>query len=262
MIFIDTHTHLYDEEYFADDMDEAVQRAIDAGVTKLVFPDISSPSRDVMFSLASRFPDNIYPCIGLHPTEIKEDAEEEWAKILAYKDMLDKAGTKIWAIGEVGLDFYWSTYFAEQQKDYFRRQLQMAHDLDLPVLIHAREATGQILEILSEFKNQSLRGIMHAFTGSIETFHELQKLGDWHIGVGGVVTFKKAGIGDTVKDIPLDRIVLETDSPYLTPVPHRGKRNESCYIPLIAAKIALQKGISVEEVAKVTTATAEQLFRF
>jgi TatD DNase family protein len=253
MRYIDTHTHLYDEA-FKEDVSETVGRAIEAGVTKMVLPDIAQESRDAMFNLADQFPGNLFPCLGLHPTDVKENWEQEWEMMMGYKDR------KYWAIGETGLDLYWCKDFFEQQKEAFRRQIDLSIVKDLPVIVHSREATLPILQILQEYRSKDVRGVLHAFSGSLETFHESQKHGDWYVGIGGVVTFKKASIAQTVKDIPLDRIILETDSPYLTPSPHRGTRNESSYIPLICSKIAEVKNISIEEVAEVTTRNAEKLF--
>lgn len=255
MEFIDTHSHLYDEA-FSSEEDFAVARAVEANVTKMILPDIDASTREAMFTLAERHPDTLFPTLGLHPTSVSQNWEEE---LNAVEKSLDKH--KIWAVGEVGIDCYWSKEFLEQQKEVFRIQLEIAHKLDLPVIIHSRESTELIINILKDYKHLPLRGVFHAYSGSVETFHELQKLGDWYIGIGGVLTYKKASIAETVKNIPLDRILLETDSPYLTPVPHRGKRNESSYIPHIAEKLATQKGIDITEVAQVTTENAKRLFR-
>ncbi|MCF0176006.1 MAG: TatD family hydrolase [Bacteroidales bacterium] len=256
MEFIDTHTHLYDEA-FTGDADAAVARAAGAGVGKMILPDISSKERPALLDLAGRHPGVLFPCIGLHPTEFT--AENLESELDSVEEEASRGG--FCAVGEIGMDLYWSKELAEQQKTAFERQLRLAHRLNLPVIIHSREATEPILEILRRNVSLGLRGVFHAYSGSIETCREIMKLGDWHFGIGGVVTFKKAGIAETVKDIPLDRILLETDSPYLTPVPHRGERNESSYIPIIAAKVAMQKGIPVEEVASATTASALKLFR-
>ena len=254
MQFIDTHSHLYDEA-FADGMDLAVERAVQEGVTGIILPDIDSSSRKQMFDLAHRHPGRLYPCLGLHPTSIDTDWMTELEKLDEFKN------EPIVAIGEIGIDCYWSKEFLEQQKEAFRIQLKMAHDRDLPVIIHSRESTEIILDFLKECRNLNLRGVFHAYSGSKETYRELQKSGDWHVGIGGVLTFKKASIAETVKDIPLERIVLETDSPYLTPVPFRGKRNESAYIPHIAAKLAEIKGIDILEAAQQTTLNAKSLFK-
>lgn len=255
MEFIDTHSHLYDEA-FSSEEDIAVTRAVEAGVTKMILPDIDASTREAMFTLAERHPDTLFPTLGLHPTSVSQNWKEEL-------DAVEKSlgNHKIWAIGEVGIDCYWSKEFLEQQKEVFRVQLEIAHKSDLPVIIHSRESTELIINILRDYKHLPLRGVFHAYSGSVETFHELEKLGDLYIGIGGVLTYKKASIAETVKNIPLERILLETDSPYLTPVPHRGKRNESSYIPHIAEKLALQKGIDIAEVAKVTTENAKRLFR-
>lgn len=254
MYFIDTHTHLYDEAFHGEG-DAAIERAVAAGVEKLIFPDISEPSRQCMFDLADRHEGVVFPCLGLHPTELTAAWEEEIGQMLAWKDR------RIWAIGEIGMDLYWSRELAKEQELAFERQLRLAHEMDLPVIIHSREATDRILEVLRRVRNLDLRGTFHAYSGSIETYREIQKLGDWYIGIGGVLTYKKASIAETVKEIPLERIILETDSPYLTPVPHRGQRNESAYVPHIAEKLSLQKGIPLEEIAAVTSANAEKLFK-
>lgn len=255
MEFIDTHSHLYDEA-FSSEEDIAVVRAIEAGVTKMILPDIDASTREAMFTLAERHPNILFPTLGLHPTSVSQNWKEE---LDAVEKSLDSH--MIWAIGEIGIDCYWSKEFLEQQKEVFRVQLELAHKSDLPVIIHSRESTELIINILKEYKHLPLRGVFHAYSGSVETFHELQKLGDWYIGIGGVLTYKKASIAETVKNIPLERILLETDSPYLTPVPHRGKRNESSYIPYIAEKLSSQKGIDIAEVAQVTTENAQRLFR-
>lgn len=253
MEFIDTHSHMYDEAFQGEE-DLAMQRAIEAGVTKLVFPDIDSKSRREMFRFADRYKDNIFPCLGLHPTSIDAGWEEEMSQMESYLDR------QIWAIGEIGIDCYWSKEFLEQQKEAFRIQLEMAAKNDLPVIIHSRESTELIINILKENQHLGCRGVFHAYSGSIETYRQIQKLGDWYIGIGGVVTYKKASIAETVKDIPLNRIVLETDSPYLTPVPFRGKRNESSYIPYIAQFLADTTGKDIEAIAEMTTQNAQTLF--
>ena len=253
MEFIDTHAHLYDEA-FAGEEDAAIERAVQAGVKRIIFPDIDSQSRDAMFSIADRHPGTVFPCLGLHPTSIDSSWEKELSLLEGYMSR------KIWAIGEIGMDCYWSKEFIQQQQEAFRIQLELASKLDLPVIIHSRDSTDLIIKTLKECRSLALRGVFHAFSGSVETFRELQKLGDWYIGIGGVLTYKKASIAETVKDIPLERILLETDSPYLTPVPFRGKRNESSYIPHIAERLSELTGKSIEEVAHITTSNAEKLF--
>lgn len=253
MEFIDTHSHLYDEA-FAGEEDLAFQRAVDAGVTKLIFPDIDSQSREAMFAFADRHKGSIFPCAGLHPTSVDASWEKEMLEVEKHLDR------DIIAIGEIGIDCYWSKEFLEQQKEVFRLQLETASKRDLPVIIHSRESTEIIINIIKELKHLGLRGVLHAYSGSKETFRELERLGDWYVGIGGVLTYKKASIAETVKEIPLERILLETDSPYLTPVPFRGKRNESGYVPYIAQKLAELTGRDISEIAASTTQNAQKLF--
>ncbi len=254
MHFVDTHTHLYMSDY-GDGCDDAVRRAIDAGVTKMILPDVDSSVRESVFSMASRFPGSAFPCLGLHPTEIPENWKEEVDRMMEYRD---RKG--IVAIGETGMDFHWARDNAAIQEEVFRIQLDLALEMDIPVIVHNREATEHTLNILKDYRGRGLRGVFHAYGGSIETFMELQRLGDWYVGIGGVVTFRKASIAETIREIPLDRILTETDAPWLTPVPFRGTRNESSYIPYIAEKIAMQKGTDMETVAGVTSGNAEKLF--
>lgn len=253
MVFTDTHTHLYDEA-FAGEEDLAVERAVAAGVTRMILPDIDSQTRLEMFSLADRHEGVLFPCLGLHPTSVDARWQEE---MMLMERHLER---KIWAVGEIGMDCYWSREFVKEQEEVFRTQLEMAARLSLPVIIHSRESTELILNVLKDCRHLGLRGVFHAFSGSIETFRELQRLGDWYVGIGGVLTYKKASIAETVREIPMERILLETDSPYLTPVPFRGKRNESAYIPHIASRLAELTGRTMEETAEITTDNAQKLF--
>lgn len=254
MEFIDTHSHLYDEAFVSEE-DAAVARAKEAGVGKIIFPDIDSNSREAMFAFSDRHPGVIFPCLGLHPTSVDANWQSELSSMESFLNR------DIWAIGEIGMDCYWSKEFLKEQQEVMRIQIELAAKHDLPVIIHSRESTELIINILKECRHLNARGVFHAFSGSIETFRELQRLGDWYIGIGGVLTYKKASIAETVKDIPLERILLETDSPYLTPVPFRGKRNESSYIPHIAAKLAELTSKDISEIAETTTANAKKLFR-
>lgn len=253
MTFTDTHTHIYDEA-FAGEEDLVIERALEAGVSKMILPDIDSQTRQTMFDLADRHPGVLFPCLGLHPTSVDARWQEELSLLEKYADK------KIWAIGEIGMDCYWSREFVKEQEEVFRTQLEMAARLELPVIIHSRESTELIINILKDCRSLNVRGVFHAFSGSLETFMELQRIGDWYIGIGGVLTYKKASIAETVKEIPLERILLETDSPYLTPVPYRGRRNESAYVPHIASRLAELTGRDVEEIAATTTDNATKLF--
>lgn len=253
MEFVDTHTHISDEA-FAGCEDDIISRAIGAGVTKMLQADVDSSEREPMFELCGKHPGVLFPMLGLYPGSVGPLWKEEIDAMLPY---LSKG---IVAVGEIGLDYHYGADTKDLQKEAFRTQLELASEWDLPVNIHLREATEDFFAILDDCRHLHIRGNLHAFSGSLETFRRLQTYGEWYVGIGGVVTFKKAGIGRDIADIPLDRILLETDAPYLTPVPHRGERNESSFIPLIAGFIAAAKGISVEEVAAATTYNAHQLF--
>ena len=253
MRFIDTHTHNSDEAY-GQECDQVIARAVAAGVDTLLQPDIDSRERKAMFDLVRRHPGTLYPMLGLYPGSVREDWRDEIDRMLAWRD------EGIVALGEIGLDYHYNADFAPQQREAFRTQLELAAEMHLPVNIHLREATEDFWKIMDDCAHLHLKGNIHAFGGSIETFRRLQRYGDWRVGIGGIVTFKKASLAQTVKDIPLDRIVLETDCPYMAPVPYRGQRNESSLVPIIAAKIAEIKGTDVAEVAEVTTAAACELF--
>ena len=253
MQFIDTHTHIYDEA-FSGEEDAVIARAQEAGVGIMLQPDVDSRERDAMFSLVDRHPGVLYPMLGLYPGSVDRGWRDEIDAMLRYRDR------KVVAVGEIGLDYHYGAEFAQEQREAFRVQLEFASSMDLPVNIHLRDATEDFFRIMDDCAGLHLRGSLHAFSGSFETFQRMQKYGEWYVGIGGVVTFRKASLAETVRRIPLDRIILETDSPYLTPVPYRGTRNESMYIPVIAAKVAELKGVSVEETAEATTAAARRLF--
>ena len=253
MTFIDTHTHIYDEA-FAGEEDAVIRRAQEAGVAVMLQPDVDSRERDAMFALVDRHPGVLYPMLGLYPGSVDRSWKDEIDAMLRYR------GRSIVAIGEIGLDYHYGAEFSAEQKEAFRVQMELAAEMDLPVNIHLREATEDFFRIMDDCAHLHLRGSLHAFSGSFETFQRVQKYGEWYVGIGGVVTFRKASLAEAVKRIPLERIILETDSPYLTPTPYRGTRNESKYIPLIAARIAELKGTDAGEVARVTTASARRLF--
>lgn len=253
MEFIDTHTHICDEA-FEGCREEVIRRALDAGVSTMIQADVDSSEREAMFSLCGTHPDSLRPMLGLYPGSVGPDWREEVDKLAPWLDR------KPVAVGEIGLDYHYGADTKELQQEAFRAQLELALQWGLPVNIHLREATEDFFKVLDSFSGRGLRGNLHAFSGSYETFRRLQKYGDWFVGIGGVVTFRKASIGEEVKKIPLDRILLETDAPYLTPVPFRGTRNESSLIPIIAADLASRKGVETAEVAAVTTRSARMLF--
>lgn len=252
--YIDTHVHFYDEAFLGEE-DAAISRSLEAGVFRMIQPDVDSKERDRMIEISNRYPDAMSTMLGLYPGSVDENWEKE---IDAYMSRMDIGPV---AIGEIGLDYHWSPETADLQKLALREQFRIASELDLPVNIHLRDATDDFFKVLEECRHMNLRGNLHAFSGSYETFCRIQRYGDWSVGIGGVLTFKKSKLAEVVRQIPLDRIMLETDSPYLTPVPHRGERNESTYIPIIAAKIAELKQTDIEEVAQTTTDNAIKLFR-
>lgn len=261
MTFVDTHCHLYDEAFDAD-RDDAVQRALDAGVNTLLLPDIDSSSTPALDALYNAYPLHFRRMAGLHPTSVKEDYEAELQHVhtrLFNSSNSLNSPLKIIAIGEIGMDLYWDRTFETQQREVLKTQLKWAIDLDLPVCLHIRKAHNEVFTLLREMNRPSWRGVMHCFGGSVQEAQRALEMG-FHLGIGGVVTFKNATMAEVVKATPLDRLLLETDAPYLSPVPHRGQRNESSYIPLIAQKIAELKGISLEAVAEQTTSNAQSLF--
>lgn len=250
--FIDTHTHLYLEEFDADRA-SMMERAQLAGVSSFYLPAIDSATHEAMIKMETVFP-SCKAMMGLHPCSVKENYKDELAIAQAYWD-----NRNFIAVGEIGLDFYWDRTFEKEQVEAFRLQIAWALEKKVPIVIHSRQSTLACVQVLKEFKSSLLRGVFHCFSGSVEEAQEIIKLG-FYLGIGGVVTYKNAGLGAVIEKISLDHLVLETDAPYLTPVPHRGKRNESSYIQLVAEKIASVKGIDLEIVAKKTTQNAENLF--
>ncbi len=254
MEFIDTHTHLYLPD-FKIDSSKVIEAAFSAGVNTLLLPNIDIESIDPMLLLCKQYPLNCFPMIGIHPTSIKYNYMELIDNV---KDRLKRH--KFIAIGEVGIDLYWDKTFYIQQCEALIAQLALAREYSLPVVIHSRESFTEIIKILNENKNDlPYNGVFHSFSGNTDQALEAISLG-FKIGINGVVTFKKSTANVVVRDIPLEALLLETDAPYLTPVPFRGKRNESSYIPYIAQKIAEIKQLSIEEVARVTTCNAKALF--
>lgn len=252
-MYIDSHTHLYDEQ-LQPDIDAALQRAIDAGVTKMYMPNCDSSTIDGMMKLSKQWPGNCFPMMGLHPCYVKENFEQELAVVA---DWLAKE--KFYAVGEIGLDYYWDLTFKAQQQQAFEIQIDWAVQYDLPIVIHSRESTQACIDTVRKKQTGGLKGIFHCFSGTIEEARQIIELG-FYLGIGGVVTFKKSMLQDIVRSVDLAHIVLETDAPYLAPVPYRGKRNESSYTPLVAAQIATIKAIDIAEVASVTTLNAEKIF--
>jgi TatD DNase family protein len=254
MIFIDTHTHLYDEESI-ELQDQHIQRAMAAGVTKMFMPNCDSTTIHPMMAIAERFPNNCFPMIGLHPCYVKENFRDELAIV---EQQL--AQHSFSAIGEVGLDFYWDRNFDKEQKIAFEQQIDWAIALKLPVIIHSRSSTKECIDIIKRKQNGSLVALFHCYSGTAEEAQEIVALGGY-LGIGGVVTYKKTNLPELLLTIPIEHIVLETDAPYLAPVPYRGKRNESSYIPIIADKIAEVYQLPLETIAAITSATAQKIFQ-
>lgn len=253
MTLTDTHTHLYSEE-FDQDRTEMITRAIAAGVTRFFVPSIDSEYTQKMYDLEKEFPENIYLMMGLHPCYVKENYEQELAHIEA-----ELKKRKFLAIGEIGIDLYWDKTTLAIQQTAFRRQIQLAKQYKLPINIHCREAFDEIFEVLETEKSADLFGIFHCFSGTYE--QALQAISyNMKLGIGGVVTFKNGKIDQFLNQIDIKHIVLETDSPYLAPVPYRGKRNESSYTKLVAEKLALIYELPVEEVARITTENSKAIF--
>jgi TatD DNase family protein len=250
---IDTHTHLYLDK-FKEDIDKVISRAKENGVSKFIFPAIDSSHFENMRNLKNRYPENIYLMTGLHPTDVKENYKEE----LDFVTKTLKNHNYV-AVGEIGIDLYWDKFFLKQQQQAFRFQIRLAIKNDLPIVIHCREAFDEIFEILNEENCETLRGVFHCFTGNLDQANKAISLG-FLLGIGGVVTFKNGGIDKFLNQIDLKHIVLETDSPYLSPVPFRGKRNESSYIIYVLEKLSELYKIPKEEIALVTTNNAKKMF--
>jgi TatD DNase family protein len=251
-MFIDTHCHIYLEE-FAADLDDVIQRAENEGVKKFYLPAIDSTVIDDMLALEQRFAGKCFAMMGLHPCSVKENDKEELAIV---KNWLDKRPFA--AVGEIGLDFYWDQTFVKQQYEAFNLQMQWALDKKMPIVIHSRNAMPETIETVRPFAKKGLTGIFHCFGGTLEEAQQVIELG-FYLGIGGVLTYKKSGLQELLPHIGLEHIVLETDAPYLTPVPFRGKRNECSYLKYIIDQLAEVKNCSREEIATVTTANAERI---
>ena len=253
MIITDTHTHLYSEA-FDDDRQDMMQRALDANVSRFFVPAIDSTYTESMLQLEKEYPENVFLMMGLHPTHVKENYKEELAHV---EEMLTKR--KFYAIGEIGIDLYWDKTTLGIQQEAFRHQIKLAKQYKLPIVIHCREAFDEIFEILKDEKDDDLFGIFHCFTGTIEQAQQAISF-NMKLGIGGVVTFKNGKIDKFLNQIDIKHIVLETDSPYLSPTPYRGKRNESAYINKVLKKVSEIYNLSEEEVANITTENSKAIF--
>lgn len=253
MTIIDTHCHLYSEE-FTDDINEVVKNAQAIGVQRFYLPGIDSGAIEAMLSLEQKYPGVCYPMMGLHPCYVKENYKEELAIV---KDWLDKRSFS--AVGEIGLDFYWDKTFTTQQYEAFETQMDWALKASLPIVIHTRNAMQETINTVKPFAEKGLKGIFHCFSGSYESATQIIDMG-FLLGIGGVITYKNAGVAEVLQKIDLQHLVLETDAPYLTPVPFRGKRNESAYLQYVVDKLAGIKNVAAEEIADITTQNAIKIF--
>lgn len=253
MRLIDTHTHLYLDD-FANDIDDVIKRAELDGVEKFYLPAIDSSETENLFALEKRYPGKCFAMMGLHPCSVKEDYKEELNIVYSW---LQKR--KFAAVGEIGLDFYWDKTFTDQQYESFHQQITWALEFNLPVVLHTRDAMQQSIDVIKQYQQKNIRGIFHCFSGTLQNAIDVIDTG-FYLGIGGVITYKNSGLAEIIKEIDLKNIVLETDAPYLTPVPFRGKRNESSYLKYVVQKIAEIKNISIEEVAKITSNNADKIF--
>lgn len=253
MELVDTHTHLYTRQ-LAPDIEQVVQRAKDAGVQKFYLPNIDSSSIEAMLSLENTWPESCFPMMGIHPCSVNADFEQELAVV---KEWIGKRPFA--AIGEIGIDLYWDKTFIEEQKTAFLQQIRWAKDLGLPVVIHCRESMDLVIDLVAREADDRLWGVFHCFTGDAKQAEKIREMG-FFLGIGGVLTYKNSGLAETLHQIGLEKVVLETDSPYLAPVPYRGKRNESAYVRVVAEKAAEVLDIPLEQIAEITTDNAKALF--
>lgn len=253
MLFTDTHTHLYDKAFEAD-RHERIQKAIDAGVGRLFLPNVDLNTIQPMLDVVWEFPEQCFPMMGLHPCDVHEN----------YQEVLNIMHTwfakrTFYAVGEIGLDFYWSTEFKTQQIDAFTQQMEWALALQLPIAIHSRNSMDESIELVQPFAQRGLRGVFHCFSGNADQAKQIIDM-EFYVGIGGVLTYKNSGLAQAIENVPLDWMVLETDAPYLAPVPHRGKRNESVYLIDIAHKLAELKQCGIKHIAEITTQNSKKLF--
>ena len=254
---IDTHSHIYEPPFNAD-RDEVIQRARQAGVEYIFLPNINAGSIAPMLDMCQRYPGYCFPMLGLHP----EDIEENYKQVLAdMKAMLEEPDHPYIAIGEVGLDYYWDKSKVKEQDEVFRTQIEWAIEYHLPLMIHSRSSHRQLVTAISEYKDEALSGVFHCFGGSTEEAQELLQFPGFALGIGGVVTYKNSSLPEVLTTVPMERIVLETDSPYLTPVPYRGKRNESAYVVEVLRKVAHIYNVSEQEAEDITNSNAKRIFQ-
>ena len=263
MQFIDTHTHLFAEQ-FELDQKEVIQRALNSGITKMCIPHIDQESTKQFYNLCNAYPNNCFPLMGLHPTSVTKEYKTQLDFIFKqFEDgELNLDQGKFYGVGEIGIDLFWDKTSLKYQQEAFEQQLLFAKEKKMPIIIHARESFNELFEIVDKHLDDNLFGIFHCFTGNIEQAQHIMKYETFLMGIGGVLTFKNSGLDKTLEKVPLDFLVLETDSPYLAPIPHRGKRNETSYLTLVAEKMASVYQCSLEHIADVTTRNAKSIFNF
>ena len=249
---IDTHSHIYGPE-FDGDRTEVIQRALESGISKIFLPNINEESISPMMAVANDYPGVCFPMMGLHPEDVRDDC----SMVL---DRMEPLLDGMIAVGETGLDFYWDSTFRKEQIESFERQICWARDKDLPLVVHMRKAEPELLDAMERHKADGLRGVFHCFGGSIESARRMLKYEGFALGIGGVVTFKNSHLAETLKGVPLERVVLETDAPYLTPVPYRGKRNEPSYVTYVASCLSNIYNVSLEEINEVTNRSVSRIF--
>ncbi len=254
-MIIDTHTHLFLDN-FENDIEQVIKRAINSGVTKMFCPNIDLSTVEKLDNLVKKYPQNCFALMGLHPESIKENYEQDLQQI---EKLLNKG--QFYGIGEIGIDLYWSTKYKNQQIEAFRYQVKLAKKMKLPVIIHTREAFDEVFSVIDSENDKNLTGIFHCFTGNLSQAQHIINYGGFKLGIGGILTYKKSHLANIIKNIELQHIVLETDSPFLAPVPKRGKRNESSFIIFIAQFLSELKGISFDELAQITTNNAKEIFK-
>jgi TatD DNase family protein len=253
-MLIDTHTHLYTEQ-FDEDRNEVVQNAINSGVEKLLLPNIDLDSINGMHQLIDKYPENCFAMMGLHPTSVDSNYKEVLNKMKSFLDEIDYI-----AVGEIGMDLYWDKTYINEQADALKIQIEWAKEKGLPIVIHVRDAFDEIFEVIDPLNDDTLFGVFHCFTGNIDQANKIINYGGFKLGIGGVLTFKNSGLDKTISKVDLKHLVLETDSPYLAPAPHRGKRNESSYVNLVADKLVDVLGVNRDVVVKETTKNAKEIF--
>ena len=258
MKIIDTHTHIYDEK-FDEDRGEVIDRAINQGVTQLLLPNIDVSTISILKNVVHKYPEVCFPMMGLHPTSVKENWKEELEEI---KKELYNHQSEYIAVGEIGIDLYWDKTFVNEQKYVFAEQIKWAKELNLPIAIHARDSFDEIFEVLDEQDDENLRGVFHCFSGGEFEIDKILNYHNFYFGIGGVYTFKKSHLPSIIDKIPKNKLIVETDSPYLAPTPKRGKRNESSYTYFIVEKLAKDLNMSITEMANLTTKNAKCLFDF